>query len=212
MSFHMKHIVLLVSLVSLILSGCTNSNEPTETMDELQKVIDITNYKNVVYENRGLISDWAYAKQDAQEEGTRAAYAEEAECFTKIKHNLLPSATQFAADLEISKEDIESMTEVPINNNEEYEDALIGVMLFMTMTNCSLIDDDSLTRGKSLVDCFLEATGIAAGVELVAHMSKSTMSKAAVKSTLKIIAKVGTKTLNGIGLTLMAAEIIWCMW
>ena len=56
--------------------------------------------------------------QDAQEEGTRAASMEEAECFEALKQNLLPSATQFASELNITKEDLESMTGVGIHDNE----------------------------------------------------------------------------------------------
>ena len=57
------------------------------------KTLDWGGEKGVVYKNRELLSDWAYAMQDAQEEGTRAASMEEAECFEALKQNLLPSAT-----------------------------------------------------------------------------------------------------------------------
>ena len=48
---------------------------------------------------------------------------EEAECFEALKQNLLPSATQFASELNITKEDLESMTGVGIHDNEEFENA-----------------------------------------------------------------------------------------
>ena len=67
-------------------------------------------------------------------------------------------------------------------------------------------------RRGSFKDCFIEATGIGAGVALVAGLSKGVVSKAVVKATLKLVAKVGTRTLSGAGLALMAAEIAWCMW
>ena len=44
---------------------------------------------------------------------------EEAECFEALKQNLLPSATQFASELNITKEDLESMTGVGIHDNEK---------------------------------------------------------------------------------------------
>ena len=87
------------------------------------KTIDLAEYEEVVYKNRELLSDWAYAMQDAQEEGTRAASMEEAECFEALKQNLLPSATQLASELNITKEDLESMTGVGIHDNEEFENA-----------------------------------------------------------------------------------------
>lgn len=207
----MTRILLTLSLICLIMAGCSNSNEPIEFEDETQ-TIDLAEYEEVVYKNRELLSDWAYAMQDAQEEGTRAASMEEAECFEALKQNLLPSATQFASELNITKEDLESMTGVGIHDNEEFENALVGLMLFVTTTDCSIIDDETQTRGGSFKDCFIEATGIGAGVALVAGLSKGVVSKAVVKATLKLVAKVGTRTLSGAGLALMAAEIAWCMW
>ena len=65
---------------------------------------------------------------------------------------------------------------------------------------------------EALLGLLHEATGIGAGVALVAGLSKGVVSKAVVKATLKLVAKVGTRTLSGAGLALMAAEIAWCMW
>lgn len=69
------------------------------------------------------------------------------------------------------------MTGVGIHDNEEFENALVGLMLFVTTTDCSIIDDETQTRGGSFKDCFIEATGIGAGVALVAGLSKGVVSK-----------------------------------
>lgn len=207
----MKRITLIISFVCLLMSGCSNNNEPIEVIDETQ-TIDLAEYENVVYNNRGLLSDWAYAKQESQEVGTRVANMVESEYFAKLKDELLPSASQFATELNITKDDLESMMGVKIYDTEEYENALIGLMLFVTTTDCSIIDDESCSRGGSFKDCFIEATGIAAGVAIVGGLAKGTVSKAVVRSTLKMVAKVGTRTLSGVGLALIAAEIAWCMW
>ena len=82
-----------------------------------------------------------------------------------------------------------------------------------TNTDCSIIDGGSkTTRGGSFKDWFLEATGIAAGAAIVGGLAKGTVSKAVVRASLRMVAKVGTRTLSGVGLALMAAEITWCMW
>ena len=73
------------------------------------------------------------------------------------------------------------MTGVGIHDNEEFENALVGLMLFVTTTDCSIIDDETQTRGGSFKDCFIEATGIGAGVALVAGLSKGVVSKAVVR-------------------------------
>lgn len=208
----MKRIALIMSLICLIITGCSNNNASNNVVDET-KTINLANYEKVVYNNRELLSNWAYAKQDAQEKNTRAANIAESKYFDKLKVNLLPSAIQFASDLNITKEDLESMTGVKIYNNEEYENTLVGLMLFVTTTDCSIIDDGSnTTRGGSLRDCFLEATGIASGAVIVGGLAKGTVSKAVVRATLRMVAKVGTRTLSGVGMALIAAEITWCMW
>ena len=103
------------------------------------------------------------------------------------------------------------MTGVKIHNNEEYENTLVGLMLFVTTANYSLINNGlQATRGGSFKDCFLEATGIAAGSAVVAGLAEKTVSKAVVKATLKMVSKIGTRTLSGVGLALIAAEITWC--
>ena len=61
----MTRILLTLSLICLIMTGCSNSNEPIEFEDETQ-TIDLAEYEEVVYKNRELLSDWAYAMQDAQ--------------------------------------------------------------------------------------------------------------------------------------------------
>lgn len=59
--------------------------------------------------------------------------------------------------------------------------------------------------------CFLEATGIAAGVALIGAMTGEVGGRALKKAFTKAVKKIGSKTLGGIGLVLMAAEFTWCM-
>ncbi|MDE6226809.1 MAG: hypothetical protein K2M63_04770 [Muribaculaceae bacterium] len=47
---------------------------------------------------------------------------------------------------------------------------------------------------------------------IVGGMTKGVMSKAALKAVLKVVARVSTRTLNGVGLALLAREIAWCLW
>lgn len=143
---------------------------------------------------------------------TRSLDSEVESRYRELKDKLLPSAIQFAESLNLSLEDVESMTGVEINNNEELEDTFVGLMLFATMTDFSLANDGPQTKGKSFMECFTEATSIAAGAAVVGGLVKGTMSKEAIKAAVKIVAKVGTRTLSGVGLALIAAEIAWCMW
>lgn len=61
------------------------------------------------------------------------------------------------------------------------------------------------------VECFLEATGIAAGVALVAALSGQAGGKAVRKAFMKALKKMGVRVASGFGLILIAAEFTWCM-
>ena len=50
---NMTRILLTLSLICLIMTGCSNSNEPIEFEDETQ-TIDLAEYEEVVYKNREL--------------------------------------------------------------------------------------------------------------------------------------------------------------
>ena len=58
----MKRIALIMSLICLIITGCSNNNASNNVVDET-KTINLANYEKVVYNNRELLSNWAYAKQ-----------------------------------------------------------------------------------------------------------------------------------------------------
>lgn len=65
---------------------------------------------------------------------------------------------------------------------------------------------------NSVRDCFLETTGIAAGVALVAALSKEVIDKKLVKRlTKQAVKKIGGKALGGIGLAIMIADFIYCV-
>lgn len=59
--------------------------------------------------------------------------------------------------------------------------------------------------------CFLEATGIATGVALIGAMTGEVGGRALKKAFTKAVKKIGSRTLGGIGLVLMATEFTWCM-
>lgn len=62
-----------------------------------------------------------------------------------------------------------------------------------------------------VVTCALEATGLAAGATVTGGLAYGTLGKKGKKAVLKAVAKIGGRTLTGIGLALVAAEFTWCM-
>lgn len=180
-------------------------------MEDSTQSVSLDRFTQIVKKNKTLLSDWAYSYQDLAEEKTKANEDTESEFYEQLKNELLPAAKEFAYSLSLSEEEIETMTGEKIESDKDYDEMIVGILLFSTTSNCCLIEDE-MTRGGSFADCFLEATGIAAGMAIVGGMTKGAMSKAALKAVLKVVARVSTRTLNGVDLALLAGEIAWCMW
>lgn len=61
-------------------------------------------------------------------------------------------------------------------------------------------------------DCFLETTGIAAGIALVGALTAATLNKTLVKELIKkALKKIGGRVLGGIGLALLVIDFTWCV-
>lgn len=207
----MKKIALLLVVLGMAMSSCNRSVDVKKDESVVEPVVEMSQYNDIVYKNKDLLFEWAYSKQSAMAEKTRASDVEERNNFKKLKNKLLPSAVRFVSDLNISKFDIEEMTGEKINSKEELEDAFVGLMLFASMVDRSIVNDPQ-TKGESFLHCLGEAFGITAGIEVVSGLVKGTMTKKAIKVVVKILAKAGTRSLSGVGLALIAAEIAWCMW
>lgn len=207
----MKKVTLFFAVLGMAMSSCNRSVDVKKDESVVEPVVEMSQYNDIVYKNKDLLFEWAYSKQSAMAEQTRASDVEERDNFKKLKNKLLPSAVRFVSDLNISKFDIEEMTGEKINSKEELEDAFVGLMLFASMVDRSIVNDPQ-TKGRSFVDCFLEATNISGGIVLIGALTRGTMTKKAIKAVVKILAKAGTRSLSGVGLALIAAEIAWCMW
>ncbi len=59
---------------------------------------------------------------------------------------------------------------------------------------------------------YLSLKGIAASIGIMATLTTGTVSKATIKAAIKLAAKIGGKTLNQIGLIIMVAEFINCVY
>ena len=193
----------MFSVVSF--SSC-NSNDVIETEKTNDPQVVMKEYESKVFGCSEQIINFCI--ETGKEDLTTRATLEN-QSYYDLKEILLPTANQFAKELALSSKDVEDILGFQILTQDEQEDALIGILLFAVATSYSNSQYEE-TRA-SFADCFQEATGIAAGVALVGGLATGTMSKAAVKAALKLATKVGTRTLSGVGLALLAAEIIWCM-
>lgn len=205
-----KAILFLLSLFTLFLSSCNAKEEMGNVKTEAPSInkVKMEGYQKLVYNNRELLSEWGIEEKEAQIRGTRSGNSG-SEKFKAIKLCLYPAAVQFAKDLHISNTDIEEMFGKKLSSQEEYEEAILGLMLFATTSQYSVSPQ---TRGGDFIDCFQEATGIAAGVALVSALGSKVITKATLKLLVKTAARIGGRTLSGVGLALIAAEMAYCMW
>lgn len=205
-----RFIFTLLLLLPLSFSSCSKNEDVIEVPSSTSSSVDISIYKEIVIENVNLLTEWALEKKGVQDGMLRSSKVEH-EKFQKLQEKLLPSAIKFSEELGLSVADMESVFGVKFHTRKDYEEAALGIMLFTTLTNEYL--NLQKLRGGSLKDCFIEATGIAAGAALVGGLASGTIGKEAIKlATTKILTKVGVRAISGIGLALLVAEIAWCMY
>jgi hypothetical protein len=127
---------------------------------------------------------------------------------------------------ELSEPSLELLTDYGFNdkdfkevfgnsNKEELKKEIAGAGLILyRLQTLNNNDKNLVAKGNArpdAVECFLEATGISAGIGLVGALTAQAGGKA-VKKALKVaLKKIGSRMLGGVGLILMAAEFTWCM-
>ena len=111
---------------------------------------------------------------------------------------------------EFSKQDIIEMTGK--KDNENIDIAALGIMFYEININKSNSSGNYAAKHVNpAIECFLEATGIAAGIALVGALSGQAGGKALRRAFMKAVRKIGIRVVSGFGLILMAAEFTYCM-
>lgn len=136
------------------------------------------------------------------------------EVMDTITDSLLSSSKAFLSQLGISDSDILLAYNTKRDIKELTDEDIVGLALFLH--SCFVANGVGETNNLRATvdrakDCFLEATGIAAGVGVIGALTGKALSKSALKAVLKLAAKVGGRSLAGIGLALVAAEFTYCM-
>lgn len=200
---------ILLLLLPITFAGCSSKDGVTEAPKSARSV-NVSEYTKVVRDNTQLITEWVIEKKGVQDGLLRSSQVE-VEKFQEIQERLLSSALKFSAELGLSESDLETLLGVQFRSRADYEQATLGLMLFTVVTHEYL--NTQQLRGGSFGECFLEATGIGMGISFVKDLSSNAIGREAVERAVKkLVTKVGVRTLSGIGLALLAAEITWCMW
>lgn len=158
----------------------------------------------------------------AKEEGV--AEPEQQDVMAQMTVELLAPSKTYLSDLGVSTSDIYHVYDKTEGIDHISDTDIVGLALFLNsyftaqMVETEISEepqapgDTGATNGRNkAIDCFLEATDITTGIALIGGLTRGTLSKGAVRAAIKLAAKVGGRTLSGIGLALVAAEFTYCM-
>lgn len=176
----MRKIILFLFSIILLASCSKEENNYLESQSS-DKEISMKTYDSIVISQRELIADYCIESQD--QNYTRALTENKSYC--SLKNNLLPAAKNFLLKVGFTHKDMNEMFEGSIKTNEDQEDAAVALLMFATVLDYSNAQEQHQTRGDTFKDCFLEATGIAAGVAIVGNLTKGMMSKTILKTAVK---------------------------
>lgn len=200
-------------VVLIILCSCTNTNinefiNPylEEDMSDIKIVDCLALESGVDAVMEDLMMLQFYSQSDTRtDDCTANCY----DLMQEICGIMNPYAYTFIDKCAFSVDDINEMFDVNYMELAEAESEVVSFALFMYALGSNF---ELETRSGDVVDCFLEATGIAAGIAAVGAMGAATIGKEATKKLVKVVLKkVGTRLIGGIGLALTAGEMIYCI-
>lgn len=183
--------------------ACSSNEEVSETV-EATKVTSMKNFNQKVKDNKILLDDLVIASQ-------MNSRSETADAFAPIKETFSLDAKDFSKQLDITSADLEELFGENLTE-EQIEQGQIGLMLFAVMLDECNPNGAMASRGGSFQECLGQAMGFAEAAAVIGGLTKMTMSKQTLKLAVKLAAKVGGRTIGGIGLALIAGEIAYCMW
>jgi hypothetical protein len=133
----------------------------------------------------------------------------------EILKKLSEPSLELLSDYGFNDNDFKEMFGSEDVNIIKNEIAGAGLLLFrlQTLSNTKISTNLYAKSGETpdAVSCFLEATGIAAGVALVGALTGQAGGKVLRKAFIKAVKKIGSRVAGGFGLLLMGAEFAWCM-
>ncbi len=199
-----KRIIYFLALLLLpFLSNCSSTSEELTNDQEKDTQVAMASYRKLVKDHLSIIEEF-YISNKLNSRSINDRYED-------LKLAFLPSAQELAVKLDLKDSDLREISGTDIRNSEERNQVLIGVLLFSTVLEKGISDRVYDSRSK-FTDCLQEVGGINATIVTFSALAKGTMSKAALKAAVQLAAKIGGRTLSGIGLAIMAAEMAVCMY
>ncbi len=213
-----KSIPFLITVLSILIVSCSNNEESLINIENSNETSiesfnkSFSNLSNAIVSQEENLHKLLIGEN--LRSGSNQEYTEnQISIMSSLSDNIYEESITFLKELSISKEDIELIYGKSVSINELSKEDIAGLALFyhsFCVANGISLDGMNL-RSSSVADCFLEATGIAAGVAIIGALSGKAIGRAGTKAIIKAAARIGGRTLGGIGLALMAAEFTYCM-
>tara|TARA_B110000967_G_scaffold161622_1_gene167827 strand:+ start:568 stop:1284 length:717 start_codon:yes stop_codon:yes gene_type:complete len=220
--------IFAIFIINLFLFGSTSLFQSCSNNDNLlesEEKIALSKFENLIRTTTPKIQNIVNKKQrlfsaknaNANEINTKAE--EEAQ---EVLKPIVSGTKELLATFGFTESDLAE----GFDNLEDPRIALVGFMILSASNEgqnktisqanfFSLFTNSLYAQGTydNVRSCFLETTGIAAGVALVSALTAATIDKGLVKKLIKkAVKKIGSRALGGIGLLIIAVDFSNCMY
>jgi hypothetical protein len=205
-----KYVPFLIFFLAISLNSCSREDE--QVRKEVSAEVALTKFNLQVerfgYDNVSVSGTNLYAPMAAKNlilspDGSLSLTEIQAQ--TILLPMVQPTNDLFL-DIGLTQPEIDEMFETP------EEKASVGLLLYNVLLQSNTAIPLAKHGDSQIMTCFLEATGFTAGLGIVAGLSAAVITKTALLTAVKAMAKiVGKRALGAIGLALIVAEFTWCM-
>jgi hypothetical protein len=205
-----KYVPLLIFFLAISLNSCSREDE--QVRKEVSAEVALTKFNLQVerfgYDNVSVSGTNLYAPMAAKNlilspDGSLSLTEIQAQ--TILLPMVQPTNDLFL-DIGLTQPEIDEMFETP------EEKASVGLLLYNVLLQSNTAIPLAKHGDSQIMSCFLEATGFTTALGVVAGLSAAVITKTALLTAVKAMAKiVGKRALGAIGLALIVAEFTWCM-
>jgi len=205
-----KYVPFLIFFLAISLNSCSREDE--QVRKEVSAEVALTKFNLQVgrfgYDNVSVSGTNLYAPMAAKNlilspDGSLSLTEIQAQ--TILLPMVQPTNDLFL-DIGLTQPEIDEMFETP------EEKASVGLLLYNVLLQSNTAIPLAKHGDSQIMSCFLEATGFTTALGVVAGLSAAVITKTALLTAVKAMAKiVGKRALGAIGLALIVAEFTWCM-
>lgn len=205
-----RYVPFLIFFLSIGLNSCSREDEPVRqevsaevALTKFNLKVESFGYDNVSVSGTNLYVPMAAKNLILSPDGSFSLTEIEAQA---ILLPMVQPTNDLFLDIGLTQPEIDEMFETP------EEKASVGLLLYNVLLQSSTAIPLAKHGDSQIMECFLEATGFTTAVAAVGALTGAALTKTALLTAVKSIAKtVGKRTLGAIGLAIIVAEFTWCM-